>query len=92
MEEKKIFQNCIDLLANIYANEDSAEGKNTANFLLDADCSLINFTENQDSKSYSEIFNSYSSKEEHPQFMRLEKFPIFFHGIKVIVKDVLIKN
>ena len=47
MEEKEIFKNCIDLLANIYANEDSAEGKNTANFLLDADCSFINFTENQ---------------------------------------------
>ena len=73
MEEKKIFQNCIDLLANIYANEDSAEGKNTANFLLDADCSLINFNENQDSKSYSEIFNSYSSKEEHPLVHEVRK-------------------
>ena len=33
MEEKKIFQNCIGLLADIYANEDNIEGKNTANFL-----------------------------------------------------------
>ena len=53
MEDKKIFQNCINLLAEIYANEASAEGKNTANFLLGADCSSINFTENHNSKSYS---------------------------------------
>ena len=50
MEEKKIFQNCIGLLANIYANEDNIEGKNTANFLFSADCSSINFTENQKGK------------------------------------------
>ena len=55
MGEKKIFQNCIDLLADIYANEDNDEGKNTANFLLGADCSSINFTENQDS-NLSTIF------------------------------------
>ena len=73
MEDKKIFQNCINLLAEIYANEASAEGKNTANFLLGADCSSINFTENHNSKSYSKIFNSYSSKEEHPLVHEVRK-------------------
>ena len=73
MEEKKIFQNCIGLLADIYANEDNIEGKNTANFLLGADCSSINFTENQNSKSYSKIFNSYSSKKEHPLVQEVRK-------------------
>tara|TARA_B100000965_G_scaffold393771_1_gene405085 strand:+ start:53 stop:652 length:600 start_codon:yes stop_codon:yes gene_type:complete len=73
MEDKKIFQNCISLLANIFLEENSNEGKQTANFLLDADCSAINFIKDKNSNFYSKIFNSYSSKEEHPLVHEVRK-------------------
>lgn len=73
MEDKKIFKNCINLLADIFVNEDSNESKQTANFLLEADLSSINLTKDNDTNAYSKIFNSYSSKEEHALVQEVRK-------------------
>ena len=74
---KNIFKKCIHIIAEIYSKEENLNGHVTGQFLKEIDFTSINLQETESSIEFSNIFNSYSTNDEHELVRELKKISHF---------------